>query len=141
MQLSLCLFLFSQLYKAPSNYNSAHDKIWLDDVRCYGYESDIANCQSGGWGVNNCGHEEDVWIGCGNCLFKITKKYSQTCIRSNGQDFNIQVIERHLVIKSLIIKLHVICDESLRLILQTLWLTGTFLIECVINDTNDLLIN
>ncbi|KAJ8311395.1 hypothetical protein KUTeg_010750 [Tegillarca granosa] len=56
---------FSQLYKAPSQYGSSHDKIWLDDVRCNGYEPDIANCRSGGWGVNNCGHEEDIWIGCG----------------------------------------------------------------------------
>nr|QIJ58484.1 macrophage receptor [Nibea albiflora] len=39
-------------------------KIWLDDLRCTGTESDIMNCTHAGVGVNNCQHSEDVGVQC-----------------------------------------------------------------------------
>ncbi|XP_064597990.1 scavenger receptor cysteine-rich type 1 protein M130-like [Liolophura sinensis] len=38
--------------------------IWLDDVRCYGYESSLFACGHRNWGDNNCGHHEDIVLRC-----------------------------------------------------------------------------
>ncbi|XP_031145525.1 macrophage receptor MARCO isoform X2 [Sander lucioperca] len=39
-------------------------RIWLDELRCVGTESDIFSCQHGGIGVNNCQHNEDAGVQC-----------------------------------------------------------------------------
>jgi len=46
------------------NYASDQGPIWLDDVRCSGTETDIAECSHRGWGVHNCQHREDVAVAC-----------------------------------------------------------------------------
>ncbi|KAL4239801.1 scavenger receptor [Mactra antiquata] len=46
--------------------------IVIDDIRCTGLESDIADCKSRIWGsVNNCHHTEDAAVECGT-LIKLT---------------------------------------------------------------------
>ena len=45
-----------------------HDQIWLDDVGCSGIENSIVNCQHRGWGVENCGHNEDASVICSSKL-------------------------------------------------------------------------
>lgn len=40
------------------------DPIWLDDLDCEGSEATVGACPSGGWGVHNCGHFEDVGLSC-----------------------------------------------------------------------------
>lgn len=39
-------------------------RIWLDDLKCLGTESDIFSCAHGGVGVNNCHHNEDAGVYC-----------------------------------------------------------------------------
>ena len=38
--------------------------IWLDEVTCMSSEAGIHHCPSNGWGINDCGHGEDVGIIC-----------------------------------------------------------------------------
>jgi len=51
-----------------SLYGPGTGEILLDDVHCVGNETSIANCTHGGWGVNNCGHGEDVSVLCDPAL-------------------------------------------------------------------------
>ncbi|XP_072013340.1 scavenger receptor cysteine-rich domain-containing protein DMBT1-like [Amphiura filiformis] len=45
-------------------YGAGTGSIWLDDIDCSGTEPTLPSCTHGGWGVNNCGHTEDVGIVC-----------------------------------------------------------------------------
>ena len=38
--------------------------IWLDDVRCVGTESRLANCPASPIGNHNCGHSDDAGVRC-----------------------------------------------------------------------------
>ena len=38
--------------------------IWMDEVRCTGEETRLADCSFGGWGVHNCWHYKDVYVEC-----------------------------------------------------------------------------
>ncbi|XP_068581320.1 macrophage receptor MARCO [Cebidichthys violaceus] len=39
-------------------------RIWLDELKCLGTESDIFSCRHKGVGVNNCQHNEDAGVQC-----------------------------------------------------------------------------
>ncbi|CAN0167673.1 unnamed protein product [Lampetra fluviatilis] len=38
--------------------------IWLDDVQCSGYETQLSDCSHRPWGTHNCGHDEDASVIC-----------------------------------------------------------------------------
>ena len=47
-----------------TSFGGGSGPIWLDDLDCNGNESSILNCSHKAFGVNNCGHDEDVAIQC-----------------------------------------------------------------------------
>jgi len=56
-------------YVAAFDYKadvSIEGQIWLDSVECEGTETALTDCSHADWGVNNCGHRDDLWIRCTN---------------------------------------------------------------------------
>lgn len=49
-----------------NTYGPGTGSIWLDDLRCIGYESSVEDCQHMPWGLSNCEHNEDVGLRCTN---------------------------------------------------------------------------
>lgn len=39
--------------------------IWIDNLQCWGTEDDLGQCDFSPWGKNNCTHQQDVGVACG----------------------------------------------------------------------------
>ncbi|KAK3586510.1 hypothetical protein CHS0354_033530 [Potamilus streckersoni] len=50
--------------RIAATFGQGSGPIWLDDVRCKGNETNIEDCQHGGWGRENCSHDEDAGVVC-----------------------------------------------------------------------------
>ena len=57
-------FPFAASAPGSARFGAGSGRIWLDDVLCLGSESLLVSCQHRGWGVANCGHNEDASVIC-----------------------------------------------------------------------------
>ncbi|XP_076105846.1 scavenger receptor cysteine-rich type 1 protein M160-like [Mytilus galloprovincialis] len=51
------------IYKS-AYFGKGNGSILLDDIDCFGHESDISLCTNRGWGMTKCQHGDDVGINC-----------------------------------------------------------------------------
>jgi len=51
-----------------AHYGEGTRQIWLDNVECFGTESDIFACQHNGFGNHNCEHDNDASVECSGLL-------------------------------------------------------------------------
>ena len=70
---------YSNASDAPkeARFGQGSGRIWLDDVNCLGHESSIAMCSHRGWGINNCGHDEDASVICSSKYVNIDLHFRQ----------------------------------------------------------------
>ncbi|VDI01206.1 Hypothetical predicted protein, partial [Mytilus galloprovincialis] len=47
-----------------SHFGGGNGTVWLSDLECIGYETDISLCGNSGWARGSCGHDEDVGLNC-----------------------------------------------------------------------------
>ncbi|CAM4563249.1 unnamed protein product [Leuciscus chuanchicus] len=50
-----------------AHFGTGEGPIWMDSLRCSGDESNLRNCQFGGWGNHQCIHAYDAGIICRGC--------------------------------------------------------------------------
>ena len=57
---------YDRALTAPGDavFGQGTGQIWLTDVQCVGDETSIFECNHGGWGIHNCGHNSDVSAVC-----------------------------------------------------------------------------
>ncbi|WAQ99222.1 NETR-like protein, partial [Mya arenaria] len=60
-------YYMGQQYGRPyqgAYFGSGSGTIWLDNLNCGGYESDVQYCSRNSWGDHNCDHSEDAGVDC-----------------------------------------------------------------------------
>lgn len=62
------------IYKS-AYFGEGNGSILLDDIDCFGHESEISLCTNGGWGMTKCQHGDDVGINCGNYMYTTHEIY------------------------------------------------------------------
>ena len=58
------MILIAGAVALTSGFTQGSGSIWLDEVRCSGSESRLANCPADPIGIHNCGHSEDAGVRC-----------------------------------------------------------------------------
>ena len=51
-------------FDARGNFKIGSGKIWLDSLKCNGYESSLFECEHAGIGIHDCLHIEDIAVIC-----------------------------------------------------------------------------
>ena len=59
-----CKQLGFDTYVSYRHGNSINTNFWIDDVRCNGDESLLVDCRNNGWGSDDCGSSEGLYLNC-----------------------------------------------------------------------------
>ena len=59
-----CKQLGFTTYVSYGHGNRISAEFWLDDVICNGDESLLVDCRNDGWGLDNCGYYEGLYLNC-----------------------------------------------------------------------------
>lgn len=59
-----CQTLFVDAVVLSFGFTQGFGPIWLDEVDCSGFESQLVDCSSNSIGVNDCGHHQDAGVRC-----------------------------------------------------------------------------
>ncbi|XP_046721605.1 deleted in malignant brain tumors 1 protein-like isoform X1 [Silurus meridionalis] len=72
---------------APRNahFGQGSEPTWLDDVQCTGTETVLDKCSHRGFGVEDCGHEEDAGVVCSNMQTPTLTQISPNSVVSIGE--------------------------------------------------------
>ncbi|XP_048254482.1 uncharacterized protein LOC124148917 isoform X3 [Haliotis rufescens] len=125
--------------RAIQSFGFGGGKILLDDVSCSGTESSLASCSHRPWGVNNCGHSEDVGIICdpSDITMKLTPNYNKGLLQvyHSGRwgtvcDDYFGQVEASVVCRALGYQGGKAIDESSSI---TMWLDD---VQCTIRNTD-----
>ncbi|XP_055004201.1 scavenger receptor cysteine-rich domain-containing group B protein [Boleophthalmus pectinirostris] len=57
-----------QATRTTAYFGPGTGPILMDNVECDGFEAELGQCKSAGWGVHNCSHYEDVGVQCKEIL-------------------------------------------------------------------------
>ena len=57
---------FCSVIEAPGSarFGEGSGRAWLNNVRCFGNETNLADCRHPGFGVQTCSHAEDAGVVC-----------------------------------------------------------------------------
>ncbi|XP_078578238.1 scavenger receptor cysteine-rich domain-containing protein DMBT1-like [Branchiostoma floridae x Branchiostoma japonicum] len=59
-------YISTVTYYGSAHYGQGSGDTYMDDLACSGNENSLFDCSYSGWGVENCGHSEDVGVVCSN---------------------------------------------------------------------------
>nr|XP_034369370.1 scavenger receptor cysteine-rich domain-containing protein SCART1-like [Arvicanthis niloticus] len=62
-----------------AHFGAGTGHIWMDELGCLGEEAALWECQSGGWGQQDCGHKEDAGVVCSEFIDVRLQEHSQPC--------------------------------------------------------------
>ncbi|XP_052231204.1 neurogenic locus notch homolog protein 2-like [Dreissena polymorpha] len=74
--------------------NTYPSQIWLDDLNCIGFGTNLWDCNHPGWGTHNCGHSEDQFIRCvGSCQSSPSVSIVNCTLSNNMCGYNVTAVK------------------------------------------------